>query len=153
MEISNKRTYEFKNKPNYFNPDDTQFNSDEYEEWPEEISKEDVIKLSIFDQDLNWINLTKSTDKINFENNIIQIESNYYDNSITTTNQYNVDEDSLLKLKKELKKEILEELTLKVNELLPILSIPNGIKGVSQTLLHTFQIMENYWERLWKRSK
>jgi hypothetical protein len=46
MEIkkSNKRIYEFvkKNKPNYFNPDDTIFNSDKFEEWEEEYRDEEI---------------------------------------------------------------------------------------------------------------
>lgn len=78
-------------------------------------------------------------DKLNFENNIV-INGN---NNKITTNNYDLDEDSLLELKKEIKKEILEELSLEEKKLFPLQ------KGI----LQIFHTMENYWERMWKPNK
>ena len=107
-----------------------------------ELLKEDVVKIEVFDEKLNWIDLRKASDKTNFENNIV-IHGDININSNNTTN-YGLDEDSLLELKKELKKEIkkeiLEELFVEKTKVLPI---PKGI-------LHTFQTIENVWESLWK---
>jgi hypothetical protein len=108
----------------------------------EEILEEYLDEINIFDENLNELDLKKPSDKINFENNLIQIGPIY-----RTTNKYNVDEDSLLELKNELKnelkKEILEELGLEEKKLVPI----------GKGILHTFHIMENYWERMWKPNK
>ena len=106
-----------------------------------ELLGENASKIDIFNEYLDWIDVSNSfsLDKLDKENiNILNLDLSSNTTNTTISNKYGLDDESLGKLKDELKKELKKELKEEIKKELKLSLLLDPISNISSSFLKLY---------------